>query len=302
MHRREPFDVLHALWATEPGMLAAVAGRLLGIPVVVGIAGGELVALRDAGYGGQLARDDRVKSRVALRLADVVTGGSRYMCELAAPWAAALPLPLGIDTELFAPEPGGLSDPPRLVHAGSLVPVKDQATLLRALAALRDRGVAFSAELAGEGYLEPELRALAESLGLAEHVRFLGALPHHELPAFYRGAAAFVLSSLHEAQCMAVLEAAACGVPTVGTAVGVAPELAPEAALTVPPRDPAALAAALHTLLRDDRRRAAMGLAALGIARGEYALECFAARARTVYAEARRRRGLLPQRPQSAAS
>ena len=42
-HRRRPFDVLHAFWATESGLLAAIAGRLLGIPTLVSLAGGELV-------------------------------------------------------------------------------------------------------------------------------------------------------------------------------------------------------------------------------------------------------------------
>jgi len=52
-HRAEPFDVLHAFWATESGLLAAVAGRMLGVPTLVSLAGGELVALRDIGYGDQ---------------------------------------------------------------------------------------------------------------------------------------------------------------------------------------------------------------------------------------------------------
>src|SRR5258708_3413823 len=46
-HQRRPFDVLHAFWATESGLLAAAAGRLLRIPTLVSLAGGELVGLRD---------------------------------------------------------------------------------------------------------------------------------------------------------------------------------------------------------------------------------------------------------------
>ena len=53
-HRRRPFDVLHGLWADEPGFLAVAGGRLLGVPSVVSLMGGELVGLRDIGYGGQL--------------------------------------------------------------------------------------------------------------------------------------------------------------------------------------------------------------------------------------------------------
>src|SRR5579872_5061972 len=55
-HRRRPFDVLHAFWATESGLLAAMAGRVLLIPTVVSLAGGELVALPEIDYGDQRVR------------------------------------------------------------------------------------------------------------------------------------------------------------------------------------------------------------------------------------------------------
>src|SRR5919109_2154168 len=52
-HRQRPFDVLHAFWATESGLLAGIAGRLLGVPVLLSLAGGELVSLPAIGYGDQ---------------------------------------------------------------------------------------------------------------------------------------------------------------------------------------------------------------------------------------------------------
>src|SRR5579859_7548160 len=62
-HRRRPFDVLHAFWATESGLLTAVAGKLLSVPTVVSLAGGELVALPDIGYGDQRSAWERLKVR-----------------------------------------------------------------------------------------------------------------------------------------------------------------------------------------------------------------------------------------------
>src|SRR5690242_8728110 len=50
LHREKPFDVLHAMWADETGLIAAWAGRWLGIPVVVSVAGGELVGFDDLNY------------------------------------------------------------------------------------------------------------------------------------------------------------------------------------------------------------------------------------------------------------
>ncbi|MFN8538497.1 MAG: hypothetical protein U0232_13600 [Thermomicrobiales bacterium] len=104
-HRRGRIDALHAFWATEAGALAAVAGRLLRIPTIVSLAGGELAILPDIGYGDQLAPAQRAKVRLALRLATHVTGGSRTLLDLAALHLRHLPRPhhppLGIDTTLF---------------------------------------------------------------------------------------------------------------------------------------------------------------------------------------------------------
>src|SRR4029077_7176334 len=88
-HRRRPFDVLHAFWAGEPGFVAALLGRTLRIPTVVSIAGGELARLRDIGYGGLLRRLERVKTRLALRLAGAVTAGSALALESAQPFLPA---------------------------------------------------------------------------------------------------------------------------------------------------------------------------------------------------------------------
>ncbi len=293
-HRRRPFDVLHAFWAGETGAVAALAGRALGVPAIVSLAGGELVGLHDIGYGGQLALTDRLKTRVSLRLAGVVTAGSRYMLDLMAPQlngplrshARLLRLPLGVDLDLFQPGPERSNgDPPHLVHVASLSPVKDQATLLHAAAELKALGQPFVLEIVGAGPLEGELRTLAERLGLTAAVRFQGAVPHDRLPLVYRHGDLFLLSSRHEAQCMAVLEAAACGLAVVGTQVGVVPELAPQAAAMAPPGDPSALASVAAAVLRDQARRRAMGEAARARVVDEFGLAGCVERLRQVYGE-----------------
>lgn len=301
MHRERPFDVLHVFWATESGALAAVAARMLGIPVVVNIAGGELAALRDAAYGGQLVQSERLKIRIALTLADLVAAGSDWACQMAEPFLRGRPqsargprciwLPLGVETALFHPQAPAHPEPvPRLVHAASLVPVKDQAMLLRALALLKGRNLPFVAEIAGEGILDAPLKQHAHDLGLSDRVRFRGPLPHDQLPGFFHGATAFLLSSLHESQCMAVLEAAACGIPTVGTDVGVVAELAPRAALAVPIGDHAALADAIEVMLRSAARRDALAAAAERTLQEVYRLDLCAARTVESYRLAQARR------------
>jgi glycosyltransferase involved in cell wall biosynthesis len=244
-HARRPFDVLHAFWATESGLLAALAGRLLGVPTLVSLAGGELVALRDIGYGDQRIAWERLKVRLALRLASAVSAGSGYLQRIAQRFRPHVArLPLGVDTSLFHPAPARGD---RLLHIGSLTPVKDQHTLLRAVAQ-----TAQELDMVGDGPLRGDLERLAGNLGLSERVRFHGDVDHAELVPLYQAADALVVSSRHEAQCMVALEAAACGVPVVGTRVGVLPEISPAATVAV--ADAAALAQALTSRPRSSAR------------------------------------------------
>ena len=100
-----------------------------------------------------------------------------------------------------------------------------------------------------------EIQALAVELGVARHIHFHGFLTQRELRPIVEAAHVGVISSRHEAGPLVVLEAAAVGVPTVGTAVGHIAEWSPRAALAVPCQDPAALAAALESVLEDEDLR-----------------------------------------------
>jgi glycosyltransferase involved in cell wall biosynthesis len=290
-HRRRPFDVLHAFWAGEPGFVTALLGRALRIPTVVSIAGGELARLRDIGYGGLLRRLERVKTRWALRLAGAVTAGSALGVASAQPLlparfvSHARRVPLGVDLAMFAPLRARRNDgPTRILHVASLSGVKDQATLLSAAAALRERGYAFQLEVVGSGPLEADLRSLARCLGLSENICWRGAVPHDQMPRFYQRADLFVLSSRHEAQGMVAVEAAACGVPVVGTAVGVIPELE-RGARTVPVGDADGLADGMAELVDDGPSRLKSGCAARERAVSEYGIELCTTRFLDLYRE-----------------
>src|SRR5207302_1537135 len=212
-HRRRAFDVLHAFWATESGFLTALAGRLLRIPTLVSLAGGELVALPAIGYGDQRMPWERLKIRASLRLASSVSAGSYYLLRLAArhvPSSRLRHAPLGVDLELFKPGLRSAVSGPRLVHVAALTPVKDQATLLRALPFVRERVGGTTLDIVGDGPERAALERLAAGLGLGNAIRFHGPIDHAALPELYRTGSAFVLSSRHEAQGMVAIEAAAC--------------------------------------------------------------------------------------------
>ncbi len=171
-----------------------------------------------------------------------------------------------------ASTPTTITKRPILLNVGSLEPVKDQTALLHAIQKVHHELPHARLIVAGEGNLRGRLESLAINLGLADCVEFRGEVPHHLLPELYRSASVFVQSSLHESQGMALLEAAACGLPIVGTRVGALADLAPEAAVATEIGNVRELAAALIELLRQPDRAVEIGRAARSIVEREYAL------------------------------
>lgn len=251
-----PFDLLHAFWADTPGFLATGVGRDLSVPVLVSLGGGEFAALPEIGYGGGRGLLGRFLGRTTLRRAARVTAASEGMRETARRYGVEAELvPLGVDTTLFPGEPERTGPPWRLLHVAHLNRVKDQSTLLHAFSRVVAEEPAVHLDVIGEDTLSGEIQALSRRLGLGTDVTFHGFLGVDEIAPFYRNAHLLVHSSLHEAGPVVLLEAAAAGLATVGTAVGSVADLAPDRAVAVPVRDPSALAAAILALLRDSPRR-----------------------------------------------
>jgi glycosyltransferase involved in cell wall biosynthesis len=259
LHRRSPFDLVQAIWSGACGQIAVAAGKMLGIPSLVHVAGGELVALPEIGFGGQLNWRGRVREALVLRGAAAVTAASAPMIELLA--ALNLPaqrVPLGVDLSTWparAPRRRDAAGPARLIHVASLNRVKDQPTLLRALSVLRSSGLEFEIDIVGEDTLQGAVQTLCAQLGLCTRVRFHGFLTQRQLRPLMESADLMIVSSRHEAGPLALLEAAVAGVPTVGTAVGHVREWAPRAALAVPVGAPAELGGAIRSLLEDEDLR-----------------------------------------------
>ena len=271
-HRRAPFSLVQSLWAGPCGWTAAVAARLLSLPFAVHVAGGEPVALRDIGYGGLLSHRGRMRERWLLRRADAVTAASAPMLTLLDDLGiAARRLPLGVDLAAWpvrAPRPRRGGEPLRLLHVASLNRVKDQPTLLRAVARAAGAGLPLRLDVIGIDTLHGAMQAQARALGLDDAlVRFHGFLPQAGCRPWMAQADALVMASRHEAGPLVALEAAVAGVPCLGTAVGhIAEWGAQGAALAVPVGDDQALAGAILRVgsdepLRMDLARRAQALA-----------------------------------------
>ncbi len=172
----------------------------------------------------------------------------------------------------------GLGGGPVLLTVARLVERKGHETVLRALPAVLDRVPEVRYLVIGDGEMRERLGELSGELGLDEAVVFAGHVAHDRLPLCYLAADVFVMPSrpvrgeLGEGLGLAFLEAAAAGVPSVGTDFGGIPDAIAdgETGLLVEPRDHEALAEALTRLLTDADLRARMGAAARERVRREF--------------------------------
>src|SRR6185437_8573223 len=159
----------------------------------------------------------------------------------------------------------GVRDDELLILAiGNLYPVKGHAVLLRALAELEEQGgaPAWRLAIAGRGEEETRLREMAADAGIGSRVHLLGF--RADAPDILAAGDLFVMPSLSEGLPLALVEAMATGLAIVATDVGGIPEVVARdrEAVLVPAASPAALAAAMRSLLGDAARRAALGAAA----------------------------------------
>ncbi|MFF0965680.1 GT4 family glycosyltransferase PelF [Streptomyces sp. NPDC003703] len=210
----------------------------------------------------------RLLAEETYRRAALITPGNRYNRlweeEGGADPEAIRTVYNGVDPAAFPPA-GPEPEVPTLSWAGRVDPIKDLETLIRAFALVRAELPEARLRLfggtprGGEAYRE-RCEALAAELGQGDAVRFEGRVD--DIKDAYAAGNVVMLSSISEGFPFTLIEAMSCGRATVSTDVGGVREAVGDAGLVVPPRDPAAMAAAALRLLGDAGRRAAMGEAA----------------------------------------
>lgn len=218
-----------------------------------------------------------------------IYGNPRGRIEIIAP---------GVEHAFFAPgEQHGARralelpvDVPVLLFVGRIQPLKGPDVAVRALASLGRSdalllivGGASGAD--GDGEVA-RLHALIDELGVADQVRFVAPQPHHILSTYYRAADAVVVPSRSESFGLVALEAAACGVPVVASAVGGLLTLVDhgDTGYLVPDRDPDLFARHLRTIIDNPDHAARMGERGAQRSR-RYTWSLAAARLRRVYAD-----------------
>jgi 1,2-diacylglycerol 3-alpha-glucosyltransferase len=298
---RARFDIVHVHTPMTAGALAYLLARQKHVPLIytyhtaiteythyVGVVGRTRLARRAAGRF----------SALGCNLSDYIVAPSAKMERALREQQVRQPIhviPSGIDLERFAcPVEArawrrrlGLSpDAPLLVYVGRLDLEKSLDFLIEAFAAIVRRVPGSHLVFAGDGQARPGLERQAAATGLGEYIHFLGMVNRAEVPGLLHEADLFVSASTSETQCLAVVEAIACGLPVVAVddeALRASVAEGVNGRLT--PREVEPFAQAVADLLADPARRQAFGRASREKSR-KFSVEAQAAAIVQVYRDA----------------
>ncbi|MCC6469812.1 MAG: glycosyltransferase family 4 protein [Alphaproteobacteria bacterium] len=248
------FDLIDAHYFYPDGVAAAIVARRLQKPLTITARGSDITEIAlfplqrrliywAAGQAAGVITVCQALKDEMLRQAEA-TGGL-------APEKVHV-LRNGVDLERFRPaDPAEAQarlgvEGPVLLSVGHLIPRKGHDLVIRALADLDG----FTLLIVGLGPERANLERLAASLGVAQRVRFCGAVDQAELRIYYSAATMLVLASDREGWPNVLLESMACGTPVVATRVWGSPEVvgAPAAGILVPQRDAPSIAGAIRAL------------------------------------------------------
>ncbi|MFF8385532.1 GT4 family glycosyltransferase PelF [Streptomyces kanasensis] len=271
---RIPDDcVAHAVSSGLATLPALVAQHLDGVPFLL-TEHGIYLRERYLGYRTEAQRWPvkalvlgfyRELNCLGYRKADLITPCNRYNRRWeergGAPADRIRTVYNGVDPHAF-PLAGPEPRTPTLSWCGRIDPIKDLETLVRAYAIARAEVPALRLRLfgpvpAGNEDYRTRLEKLAAELGVGDGVSYEGRV--EDVAGAYAAGTVVMLSSISEGFPFSLIEAMSCGRATVSTDVGGVREAVGDTGLVVPPREPAVMAEAVLTLLRDDARRAELG-------------------------------------------
>ncbi|RSN24017.1 glycosyl transferase [Streptomyces sp. WAC 05977] len=281
-------DVVHAhFWMS--GLASILAAKDLGIPVTqtfhaLGVVKRRYQGKKDTSPPERI-RLERMIAKQADRVIATCSDEVFELVRMGLPRSRASVVPCGVDLTEFTPD--GETAPRtarhRIVSVGRLVPRKGFDLAIAALPSLPDTELVIaggpdSGPLAGAPEVR-RLQAIADRAGVADRVRLPGLVSRKNMPALLRSADAVVCTPWYEPFGIVPLEAMACGVPVVATAVGGLTDTVVDGVtgLLVPPRSPKDLAGALRRLLGDASTRESFGIAGTDRVRARYSWDRVAA-------------------------
>jgi glycosyltransferase involved in cell wall biosynthesis len=251
LHARDPFDLIDAEFFYPDGPAAMRIAHSLNLPFSIKARGADIHHWgHQSGCGEQLLH----AAEAASGLLAVSAALKNDMVALGIAENKIRVHYTGLDQQKFTPVDRhlvkaelGVSGP-LIISTGALIPRKNQALVIAALAEIPDATLL----LAGSGPEEASYRKLTQSLGVTERVRFLGNVDHNALPRLTAAADVAVLVSSSEGLANAWVEALACGTPIVISEAGGARELVTSRiAGRVVRQDAASVANAIREILND---------------------------------------------------
>lgn len=258
---RNRYSLIHAHWLIPQGFMAVLAARLLKIPTVITVHGGDVFRLRSPFFNA-------IK-RFTLSRADCITVNSPATREAVLALKPDIKnlheIPMGIPESIAAEkrektwgkDTQQQGEPLTIIFVGRLAAEKGVEDLLNAGRILIQKGINIRLILVGDGQERQDFESISRTLGIEAHTDFIGALPHNQVLALLQKADVFVAPSRitkdgwQEAQGLSIAEAMAVGIPVVATRVGGIPSMVQhrETGLLVSPQAPLELAQAMEFLL-----------------------------------------------------
>jgi glycosyltransferase involved in cell wall biosynthesis len=242
---------VHAGWANGPATAAWTASLLTGIPFSFTGRAGDIYP-PDGALEEKIAAAEFVRTDAAFNI--------DYVRQFTWDKKDSVTLVRNmLSWDVPEPAPVVMRSPVKLLAIGRFVKTKGFDVLLDACAILKERGLDFTVTLAGSGRIEGELRAKAQSLGIADKTGFPGFILHREVPNLIRAHDIFVMPSRiaksgdRDGLPTVIMEALVCRVPVVATDVGGIKEVVTdgETGYLVQQKNPAALADAIEKLAHD---------------------------------------------------
>lgn len=252
------FDLIDAHYFYPDGIAAAMLGRHFGRPVTITARGTDINLIPEHYWPRRMILWAARESAAMITVCTALKDG---LVELGAAADKIQVLRNGVDLQTFRPvgreaARGRLGlTAPTLLSVGHLIPRKGHDLVVQALAFLPG----YYLLIAGQGPEEQRLKDIAQKIGVADRVRFLGRVAHDQLREVYTAADLLVLASSREGWANVLLEAIACGTRVAASDVWGTPEVVaePAAGALFKERKPAAIAATVQAIMARPMERAA---------------------------------------------
>lgn len=256
-HWIKRYNLIHAFWAIPSGFIAVKLSKLLKIPCIVTLQGGETANLQEINYGNILDEKSKNKTLEVCKETDkliVLTNFQLNQLRSLGVHREDIDItPYGVEEKLFPfNKTQNFTEPYNFIHVANLTEVKDQETLIKVFKIISEKLIC-RLTIIGDDFLQNKIQKLVQDLEL-KNVLFVGAVPHQELNKYLADSHFMIHTSLHEAQAVVINEAMSSGVVVCGTRVGLIYDLTDDLCISTDSGDYTTLAEKILELISDKER------------------------------------------------